>query len=95
MNEISIFGSKCRIEIVIICLLVGFIAGGYMLCGCIRPMHHQYEGMTSNPVSAPLNYNSDGGNQYSWLNQHHEKDKTTLDEREMKRKTKRKLKIPE
>ena len=79
MNEISIFGSKCRIEIVIICLLVGFIAGGYMLCGCIRPpMNNRYEGMTSNPVSAPLNYNSNGGNQYSWLNQENETDKNTL-----------------
>jgi hypothetical protein len=78
MNEISIFGSKCRIEIIIICLLFGFIAGGYMLCGCIRPMYNRYEGMTSNPVSAPLNYNSNGGEQYSWLNQVQETDKNTL-----------------
>jgi len=36
MNEISIFGKTCRIELIIIALLVGFIAGGYMLCGCMR-----------------------------------------------------------
>ena len=77
MNEISIFGSKCRIEIVIICLLFGFIAGGYMLCGCMRPSRGYYEGM-SNPVSTSQDYNPDGGSQYSWVNQSAEPDKSTL-----------------
>ena len=45
-----LFGSKCRIEIVIICLLVGFIAGGYMLCGSTRPVISYNEGMTNNPL---------------------------------------------
>tara|TARA_B100001758_G_C18416918_1_gene620890 strand:+ start:14620 stop:15039 length:420 start_codon:yes stop_codon:yes gene_type:complete len=78
MNVISIFGSKCRIEIIIICLLVGFIAGGYMLCGCIRPNNRLFEGYTNNPVSAPMSHNPDGGNQYSWVSQQEEEDKTTL-----------------
>ena len=78
MNEISIFGSKCRIEIVIICLLVGFIAGGYMLCGCIRPGRQNFEGMTSNPVSTSQDYNVNGGSQYSWIGQELEHDKNTL-----------------
>ena len=72
MNEISIFGSKCRIEIIIICLLFGFIAGGYMLCGCIRPMDKRYEGMEG--LSTPQNYNNDGGNMYSWVKQVNDKD---------------------
>ena len=78
MNEISIFGSKCRIEIVIICLLVGFIAGGYMLCGCIRPMNSKEEGMTNNPSTTSNDYNTNGGSQYSWLEQQQEEDNTTL-----------------
>ena len=77
MNEISIFGSKCRIEIVIICLLVGFIAGGYMLCGCMRPGRGYYEGM-SNPVSTSTDYNANGGSQYNWVSQAAETDKSTL-----------------
>ena len=76
MNEISIFGSKCRIEIIIICLLFGFIAGGYMLCGCIRPMDKRYEGMEG--LSTPQNYNNDGGNMYSWVKQVNNKDMNSL-----------------
>jgi hypothetical protein len=78
MNEISIFGSKCRIEIVIICLLVGFITGGYMLCGCLRPGRSYFEGMTSNPVSTSQDYNNNGGSQYGWVGQELEDDKNTL-----------------
>jgi len=78
MNEISIFGSKCRIEIVIVCLLVGFIAGGYMWCGCLRPGKQYFEGMTSNPVSTSQDYNNNGGSQYSWVGQQLEDDKNTL-----------------
>ena len=78
MNEISIFGSKCRIEILIISLLVGFIAGGYMLCGCVRPGRSYFEGMTSNPVSTSQDYNVNGGSQYSWVGQELEDDKNTL-----------------
>jgi hypothetical protein len=78
MNEISIFGSKCRIEIVIICLLVAFIAGGYMLCGCLRPGSQYYEGMTNKPVSTSQDYNNNGGSQYSWVGQQMEEDKNTL-----------------
>ena len=78
MNEITIFGSKCRIEIVIICLLVGFIAGGYMLCGSTRPVISYNEGMTNNPATTPNDYNPTGGSQYSWLEQHQEEDNKTL-----------------
>lgn len=78
MNEISIFGSKCRIEIIIICLLAGFIAGGYMLCGCIRPIHRNYEGMTNNPSTTSNDYNANGGSQYSWLNQELEEENNAL-----------------
>ena len=78
MNEISIFGSKCRIEILIISLLVGFIAGGYMLCGCVRPGRSYFEGMSSNPVSTSQDYNNNGGSQYGWVGQELEDDKNTL-----------------
>ena len=48
MNEISVFGQTCRIELIIIALLVGFIAGGYMLCGCMR---FKPEGFHTNTVT--------------------------------------------
>tara|TARA_X000001036_G_C20680402_1_gene805724 strand:- start:1781 stop:2224 length:444 start_codon:yes stop_codon:yes gene_type:complete len=84
VNEISIFGSKCRIEIVIICLLVGFIAGGYMLCGCIKPNYNRFEGMENEsttydkPISTPMNYNPEGGNLQSWYSQIQETDNSSL-----------------
>ena len=78
MNEIYVFGSKCRIEIIIISLLVGFIAGGYLLCGSLKPMSRYYEGMSNNPVTTSSDFNPSGGSQYSWLEQHQEEDNTTL-----------------
>ena len=36
MKELKLFGRTCSIELLIIGLVIGFIAGGYMLCGCMR-----------------------------------------------------------
>ena len=34
--EIKIFGQSLRVEIVIACLIVGYILGGYLLCSCSK-----------------------------------------------------------
>ena len=34
--EIKIFGQTLRVEIVIACVIVGYILGGYLLCSCSR-----------------------------------------------------------
>lgn len=34
--EMKILGMQCRLEIIIICLIVGAILGGHLLCSCSR-----------------------------------------------------------
>ena len=34
--ELKILGMQCRLEIIIICLIVGAILGGHLLCSCSR-----------------------------------------------------------
>jgi len=34
--DLKIFGIACRLEIIVICLLVGGILGGHLLCSCSR-----------------------------------------------------------
>ena len=34
--ELKVFGIACRLEVIIICLVVGFILGAHLLCSCSR-----------------------------------------------------------
>ena len=34
--ELKIFGHSCRLEIIIICLVVGFVLGAHLFCSCSR-----------------------------------------------------------
>ena len=34
--EFKVFGLECRLEVIIICLVIGFILGGHLLCSCSR-----------------------------------------------------------
>ena len=34
--ELKIFGLSCRLEVIIICLIVGFILGAHLLCSCSK-----------------------------------------------------------
>ena len=34
--ELKIFGHSCRLEIIIVCLVVGFVLGAHLLCSCSR-----------------------------------------------------------
>ena len=34
--ELKIFGQSCRLEIIIVCLAIGFVLGGHLLCSCSK-----------------------------------------------------------
>ena len=34
--ELKIFGHSCRLEIILVCLAVGFILGSHLFCSCVR-----------------------------------------------------------
>jgi hypothetical protein len=34
--DMKLFGMSCRLEIIVICLIVGAILGGHLLCSCSR-----------------------------------------------------------
>jgi len=34
--ELKIFGHSCRLEIIIVCLVVGFVLGAHLFCSCSR-----------------------------------------------------------
>lgn len=34
--ELKIFGQSCRLEIIVICLVVGFVLGGHLFCSCSK-----------------------------------------------------------
>ena len=55
---VNIFGLKCRVEIIIISVIVGMILGAHVLCSCVTPeaKHLVKEGFASAVASSPLNY---------------------------------------
>ena len=56
--QVKIFGMSCRVEIIIISIIVGMILGGHVLCSCVTPQAKQKakEGFANALGSAPLNY---------------------------------------
>lgn len=34
--ELKIFGHSCRLEIIIVCIVVGFVLGAHLFCSCSR-----------------------------------------------------------
>jgi len=56
--NVKIFGMTCRIELIILSLIVGMILGGHVLCSCTTPQAKQKvkEGFNNALGSAPLNY---------------------------------------
>ena len=34
--DLKIFGFSCRLEVIIICLVIGFILGAHLLCSCSK-----------------------------------------------------------
>ena len=35
--QIKVLGMTCRIEIIVISIIVGMILGGHVLCSCVTP----------------------------------------------------------
>ena len=56
--NVKIFGMTCRIELIILSLIVGMVLGGHVLCSCVTPQAKQKakEGFANALGSAPLNY---------------------------------------
>ena len=56
--QVKIFGMSCRVEIIVISIIVGMVLGGHLLCSCVTPQAKQKakEGFANALGSAPVNY---------------------------------------
>ena len=66
--QIKILGLTCRIEIIVISIIVGMILGGHVLCSCVTPEAKEKakEGFANALGSAPTNYKMGQGVKSSW-----------------------------
>jgi hypothetical protein len=66
--EIKVLGLTCRVEIIVISIIVGMILGGHVLCSCITPEAKKQakEGFHNALGSAPTNYKMGQGVKSSW-----------------------------
>ncbi len=62
--EMKLFGIECRLEIIIICLIIGAILGGHLLCSCSKI--GLQEGMAI--LGAPLDWQMGAGQSTNWQN---------------------------
>ena len=62
--EFKLFGFELRLEVIIICVLVGMVLGGHLLCSCSKLSLQ--EGMEV--LGAPLDYKIRGNVYNSWMN---------------------------
>jgi hypothetical protein len=63
--EIKVLGQKLKVEIILICLLLGYILGGHLLCSCSRISLKEGLAMISGSV---LDYSIGNGVRTSWEN---------------------------
>ena len=61
--QVKIFGLSCRVEIIVISVIVGMILGTHLLCSCVTPKVKEMakEGFANALGSAPLNYKMGNG----------------------------------
>lgn len=62
--EFKLFGLECRLEVIILSLIVGAILGGHLLCSCSRI--GLQEGMTM--LGAPVEWQMGEGQSNDWQN---------------------------
>jgi hypothetical protein len=62
--EMKLFGIQCRLEVIIICLIVGAILGSHLLCSCSKI--GLIEGMAM--MGAPLDWQIGAGQVMNWQN---------------------------
>tara|TARA_B100001059_G_C17686127_1_gene502424 strand:- start:490 stop:924 length:435 start_codon:yes stop_codon:yes gene_type:complete len=60
--ELKIFGLSCRLEVIIICFIIGFILGGHLLCSCSKI--GLQEGMAM--MGTALDWDNSEGQHGSW-----------------------------
>ena len=66
--QIKVLGMICRVEIIVISIIVGMILGGHLLCSCVTPEAKKKakEGFVNALGSAPLRYKMGQGVKSSW-----------------------------
>jgi len=66
--QIKILGMTCRIEIIVISIVLGMLLGGHVLCSCVTPEAKEKakEGFHNALGSAPTNYKMGRGVKSSW-----------------------------
>jgi len=66
--QVKVLGMTCRVEIIVISVIVGMILGGHVLCSCATPAVKQKvkEGFSNTLGSAPTNYKMGQGVRSSW-----------------------------
>jgi len=66
--QIKVMGMTCRIEIIVISIIVGMVLGGHVLCSCVTPSAKQKakEGFANAMGSAPIRYKMGQGVKSSW-----------------------------
>lgn len=69
--EITILGQKVRVEIILICVILGYILGGHLLCSCAKISAK--EGLQM--LGSAVDYNMGEGVSSSWLNAQQGQDK--------------------
>jgi hypothetical protein len=63
--EIVIFGQKLRVEVIIICVILGYILGGHLLCSCSKVTAKEGLALLK---GAPLDYRMGSDVKSSWEN---------------------------
>ena len=66
--QMKILGMTCRIEIIVISIVLGMLLGGHVLCSCVTPEAKEKakEGFANALGSAPTNYKMGRGVKSSW-----------------------------
>jgi len=62
--EIEIFGQKLRVEVILLCIFVGYVLGAHLLCSCSKISLK--EGLAI--MGAPVSYHMGEGVSSSWEN---------------------------
>lgn len=67
--EIKVFGMRCRVELIVLSMVVGALLGGHLLCSCVTVSAKDVkEGMHNMLGSADISYKMGNGVKSSWEN---------------------------
>jgi hypothetical protein len=64
--EINVLGYKLRVEVIIACIVLGWVICTTAVCSCSKISLK--EGLVTLADAAPLDYHPDGGVKNSWMN---------------------------